>query len=352
MSQLASIVGASRATVFRDLALLGEVHVPIVTSHVNGEVRYRVLGDELPGLRPTARQLAALALLRGLADPLRGTAIVRELDDLRALLNREAKAAGLSARATDRPASYLGSEPLGDSTALESVRVAGPAARTPVDAVRAIDHAIAHGTKVELYYRGAHDERPSMRSVDPVQWRLCGPQLYLIAFDDRRNAWRTFKASRIEAVQMLMAKAEPHDFDEQALFGRSIRIWSGPAVDVAVRLSESVGRFVAEWPISRDQVVDKERAGSVVVRAKVAGTVEATRWVLGWGGEAEALEPPELRRRVAEQLRAAMARYGREAKGVMGVRKAKGASGERRVSRMVNGGRASEGARHAEGPRR
>ncbi len=50
--------------------------------------------------------------------------------------------------------------------------------------------------------------------------------------------------------------------------------------------------------------------GSLLWRGRVAGLREIRIWILGWGAEAEVLEPPELRREVAEQLSQAAAQYG------------------------------------------
>ena len=36
-------------------------------------------------------------------------------------------------------------------------------------------------------------------------------------------------------------------------------------------------------------------SSGVLVKAEVSSTVETMRWVLSWGGAAEALSPPELR---------------------------------------------------------
>jgi len=322
VTQLASAVGASRATIFRDISLLEEAQVPIAIDRINGEARYRIIGEAIPALQPSGKQLAALSLLRTLAEPLRGTAIVRELDDFLEPLRRQVRPEGIG------------------GVRIPGVGLAVPVA--PVAFVRAIDHAIEGGTTVELVYRGAKDEAPSMRRVDPVEWRLCGEQLYLIAFDHQRNGWRTFKACRIGGVQMLLDKALRREFDEEALFGRSIRIWSGPAVDVAVRLSATVARFAWEWPICAEQTVEDDEGGAVVVRAKVAGTVEATRWVLRWGGEAEALEPEELRQAVQSELQRAIARYAPARNGPIGtLRKA----GRARADASAVGGRGKRAAR-------
>ena len=102
----------------------------------------------------------------------------------------------------------------------------------------------------------------------------------------------------------------PHPaFDEAALFGRSVRVWHGDPVTVRVRLAPEVAAIAHEYPLIDDQRVTPERDGSVLVEARVAGIVEATRWVLAWGRAAEALAPPELREAVQGELEGAMARY-------------------------------------------
>ncbi|MBI2934789.1 MAG: WYL domain-containing protein, partial [Chloroflexi bacterium] len=49
--------------------------------------------------------------------------------------------------------------------------------------------------------------------------------------------------------------------------------------------------------------------GSLSFTVRVAGTLEITPWLLSWGGEAEVLSPPELRRQFAEIARRLAANY-------------------------------------------
>jgi predicted DNA-binding transcriptional regulator YafY len=77
-----------------------------------------------------------------------------------------------------------------------------------------------------------------------------------------------------------------------------------------VRLSPKVARFSGEYPLVAGQSVTDDADGGCVVRARVAGVMEAMRWVLSWGQEAEALEPGELREAVAAEVQGAARRYG------------------------------------------
>jgi predicted DNA-binding transcriptional regulator YafY len=318
VGQLRERVGASRATIYRDLEVLQAAGVPIAAERVNGEVRHRLLHhDPAAPLRPD--ELAALRLARRLLAPLEGTRLVESLDRL---LGRLAGGGAPSPLA----GVTVGTE---------------PGARSP-DAVRAVDLAIREGHRIAFAYRAAASGEPAgesasgderaqppsaappaggpaeapvasgteRRVVDPVALRLHRGHVYLVGFDLHRRDWRIFKVVRVEGEVERVGAADPHpDYDEDALFAHSVGIWTGAPVDVAVRLAPAVASRAAEWPLVVAQVVDPQDDGSVVIRARVAGVMEALRWTLSWGGEAEALEPADLRDAVRDELARAHAAY-------------------------------------------
>ena len=140
--------------------------------------------------------------------------------------------------------------------------------------------------------------------------RLVNSQLYLVAFDLERKDWRIFKVFRIANVDLLQERAVNHPgYEEEKLFGRSVKTWIGDEVEVAFRLSAEVARLASEYPLAPDWIVEDQTDGSVIVRARVAGIVETSRWVLGGGKHAVALEPPELRNAVLDELKGALEGY-------------------------------------------
>src|SRR5690606_38477259 len=92
-------------------------------------------------------------------------------------------------------------------------------------------------------------------------------------------------------------------------FDHSVKAWTGEPVRVRVVLSPRVAWLAPEYPLHPSQRIEPQPDGSALVSAKVAGPVEAMRWVLSWGGEAEALEPAELRDATARGVEGAAARY-------------------------------------------
>lgn len=291
IQQLVDSLGISRSTIYRDLRDLSAIGVPISAERINGEVRHCLLGDPYPPLQPTPVQVAALHLARRMMDALAGTRLVSELDTL---LRRVSPAHAAP----------------GEHCPIEIGGLGGQATASPAAHVRTIDAAIADGKRIHFRYHAVGKGAPELRRVDPVALRYNRGHLYLIAHDPARAGWRTFKLARLTDVALLDEPAEPHpEYDESELFAYSASVWSGDPVDVAVRLAPRVARFAGEWPLSPGQCIEPQPDGAVVIRARVAGTVEAMRWVLRWGQDAEALEPLALREAVAAELGAALDRY-------------------------------------------
>lgn len=280
-------LGTSKATLYRDLRLLQEAGFPITREEQNGEVRYSLLGEPMPAVQLTIRQVLALRLARRMLAPLQGTKILRELD---ALLPRKVRAEG-RAPVVEVPLPHVVGEP---------------------SIATAVEQAMTTGRRIAFMYaatRGA----PSLRKVDPLALHVRDGQLYLNAFDVHRAALRTFKFARLSAAQVLEEKAEPHDeYDEARVFAHAAKVWDGPLVEVTVQISPRGARFAREWPLVPSQQIQTQADGSVIVRAQVAGTVEALRWVLRWGKDAVVLQPPDLRANVLDELKRALVAYEME----------------------------------------
>lgn len=274
--------GSSRATLYRDLDMLEQAGVPLLRETINGEARVSLLGDKLPPLSATPLQWDAMRLARSYLGPLQGTSLLAELD---ALLAR------------NRPRKPSPDPPSSDPE--------------PVHArsLKVLDAAIAQRKRVRFRYRSADDTEYRTRTVDPIMWRLVEEHVYLVAFEPGVGH-RTFKVARMSHTERLDEDADVHDVDEDELFRGAVKIWSGPPVEVAIRLSPYAARLLPEYPLTNDQRIEPEDDGHALLIAQVAGTKEVERWVLHWGAHAEVLRPSELRDQVRQEIAAMLAHYG------------------------------------------
>ena len=135
--------------------------------------------------------------------------------------------------------------------------------------------------------------------------------LYLIGWDETRDALRTFKVERIRDVALTPRTFELPEGD--GVEGALRRAWDiiadQPATEVVLRFSPAVAARVQEATWHPTQKVEVEDDGSLTWRAVVAGTIEIRLWILSWGDDVEVLAPESLRFDVASTHRRAVARY-------------------------------------------
>ena len=172
---------------------------------------------------------------------------------------------------------------------------------------RVVRFRYAHGR-----YEGAERE-PRWAEVRPylLEPSLATHALYLIGFDETRDAIRTFKVERILDLSLTPRSFEAPEAGELARTLR--RAWDiiadQPETEVVLRFTPAVAARVREATWHPSQQVLEQRDGSLEWRATVSGTIEIRLWILSWGDDVEVLAPPELRRDVGETLARAAARY-------------------------------------------
>lgn len=139
--------------------------------------------------------------------------------------------------------------------------------------------------------------------------------LYLIGFDETKDAVRTFKLERIRSLAVTADRFEapPDGVIEEALERAWGIIADQEPVDVVLRFGPAVAGRVAETTWHPTQVTAGELDGSLMWRATVSGTVEIRAWILSWGPDVEVVAPEPLRAEVAGLLEAAAAGYRRNA---------------------------------------
>jgi predicted DNA-binding transcriptional regulator YafY len=283
--ELGERTGCSRSTVYRDLSLLAEAGAPIASHVVGGIARQRLLRPaELPSVGLNALQIAALHLARAELEPIAGTSLVAELDSLLAKL-----------RPPERQTSF---------------RFATHAAGQP-GIVGAIERARERSLRARIEYRAAsRGGRPSIIHIEPLLLNVAGSEPYVRAYCVERQAERTYKVRRIVRVDLTDERASyrPADAPENA-FRHSVKAWTGDLTTVRVRLDSEAAWLASEYPLVADQNTRPAERGAVIVEAQVSGVIEAARWVLSWGGSAEALEPPSLRETVRAEVARALQKY-------------------------------------------
>ncbi|MGE5561047.1 MAG: helix-turn-helix transcriptional regulator [Chloroflexota bacterium] len=287
--ELADRFGVSVRTIYRDVAALEAMHVPVQRR----EGRYSVL--ESYRVRPvcfTADELLVLMAALSFAKRIRSTFVGRSaasaMDKLLAVM----------------PASHQELAADIDETLVFDPLPSHSHPSAP-GVTRSLTAAIQGSHPVSLEYQSLAAEAPSPRVVHPYGLAYRGTALYLIGYCELRHEIRTFRANRILSAQVLPTMfVRPADFDLERYLGDIWGIEDGPLMRVRLRFSKPVARLACETTWHPTQTTVEEADGSVILQMETRGRNELARWLTGFGGSVEVLAPAELRD--------AVARLGRE----------------------------------------
>jgi len=172
------------------------------------------------------------------------------------------------------------------------------------------------------YYTIERDEL-GPRRVDPYHLLFQGGQFYLLGYSHERKAIRVFRLSRIRGKVSYATKAEhdfrrPADFDPRSYANRADWQLGDPQGVAEILISERIA-----WQIERHfgrygEVREPDggaRAADRIFLTPYSTPRGIVSWVLGLGGNARLLGPPELSRELDRRLKLLEQRHGKRPPG-------------------------------------
>lgn len=144
----------------------------------------------------------------------------------------------------------------------------------------------------------------SERKIEPVRLCFRGMAWYMQAFCRERQAFRTFKLSRIAMIQRCEEQFTPYE----VLPPLPDSMESAPSmVHAVIRFSAAAAyRVLDEFP--REQIT-KEADGGFLVHTDWPEGSWCGQYLLSYGSLAEVLEPQELRKWLAEEVQKLIEQY-------------------------------------------
>jgi predicted DNA-binding transcriptional regulator YafY len=291
---LTEALEVSRKTIIRDIAFMRDrLDLPIEFDPRIQAYRYTQPVTSFPTVQVTEGELLALLVARRALEQYRGTPFHRQLE-----VAFEKLAGGLKDRISFTPADEL------RAVSFKNIGLG----RADLQVFNPLSSAILQQRVVAFDYRKAGGARTDRRHVHPYHLANRENLWYLVGFDCTRAALRTFALPRIVRVETKEERfVRPEDFSPEAFFSTALGVLGGEGgFEVRVRFCATVADRVREREWHESQVVHDLADGGIELTMRLGALPEVERWVLGWGGEAEVLQPRELRERLArtaQQLR-------------------------------------------------
>jgi proteasome accessory factor C len=171
-----------------------------------------------------------------------------------------------------------------------------------------VQHALAAGRALRIRYYTASRDAVSQRTVDPMRLLIVSGRGYLEAWCRRAEGVRLFRLDRVEDVTVLDEPAAPPPGAEPTDLSAGL-FQPAPEHRSAVLVLEPDAHWVAEYyPV--DGISAEPGSDAIRVVMRYADPVWLVRLVLGLGGAARVVEPPEMAAAVLDRARAALAVCG------------------------------------------
>ena len=305
--ELEAKLECSKATLLRAIATMKDyLGAPIEFDRDAGGYKYVGSNDtkgsggaayELPGLWFTANELQALAIMRRLLKDAGGGLLEEHLGPLAKRLDDLTRHQRLN---------------LGE--AASRLRFPALAARPAGEAFNTVASATLQRRKLWIEYHARSTDERSERTVSPQRITHYREAWYLDAWDEKRDALRSFSIDRIVKASVLEERAV--DVPEAQLdehYASAYGIFGGKADKVAVlRFTPESAKWVSDekWhPSQQGRWLDD---GAYELSVPYREPRELIMDVMRHGADVEVVAPTELRDAVERSLRATLRRYASE----------------------------------------
>ena len=268
----------SKRTIYRDVAALNEMGVPIIS--LPGEGYEMMEGYYLPPLIFTPAEASALFLgaqmLIGQAAGQLPIVAEHALSKLAAILPSNTKAQ------VDRLTGLIQFFLPPDRFDLDDARL------------MTLQRAIVERRVVHLKYHSYSQNEVTERDIEPQNLTYSNGVWYVNGYCRLRQGPRGFRLDRIDDLKLKAERFKVRQLEAAAV----------EAIEVRVRFDHAIVRWVRErqhYAFQREETAPD----GIVMTYRVHRLSELTPWLLGWGAQAEVLSPPELRteiRQIAQQV--------------------------------------------------
>jgi predicted DNA-binding transcriptional regulator YafY len=275
---LARTYEVSERTIYRDMLALNQIGVPIVS--LPGVGYELVEGYYLPPLLFSPSEASALFL------------------SARMLMAHTAGRLSTDAEgALSKIAVVLPSRMRQEAERLaETIEFIMPPVRFDADDTRltTLQKAIQQRRVVRLLYHSYYRDQTTERDIEPHYLTYTNGTWYINGYCRLRNDMRAFRFDRIERLAMLPDEFEP----------RASQAAEQDTIDARVRFEADTIRWVRERQHYAFQMEVPALDGhGVIMSYRVHRISELVPWLLSWGAAAQAIDPPELRDAIRDEVR-------------------------------------------------
>lgn len=307
VQELMEGTGSSRPTVYRLLSAIESAGEVLEKEDLGGrQVRYRLYDaslktrDGASAFRIAKDELIAIQFVRRHARLFRGTELEQDIDNVfrKIECSIDPKHYRLLKRVDHLFLPYF--KGVKDYTSGKVTRI-----------IDTLANAILLERICEVRYDSFSSGKNLSVRLAPLHFFEHNGGLYLFAQAEGMSDVRMYAVERFRKAELTEKPfAYPADFDPIRRLESTFTVYEEEKeTTFRIRFSAQQAPYIAERRWARKQKIETEPDGSIVLTMKTMGRWDVIRWVLGYGPEAEVLEPEEIREEITKSLVTTLKRY-------------------------------------------
>ncbi|OQY37815.1 MAG: hypothetical protein B6229_07450 [Spirochaetaceae bacterium 4572_7] len=174
--------------------------------------------------------------------------------------------------------------------------------------------AWAKGLLIQITYNSRRSGNTVVETVGILDFvpYADGHGNHLVCYHPKAKVVKPYRFKRIKQIIVLN---RPFDSSNRvkllARFNSAWKIWLSDNDDkrVVLRFNKAVAGRVQETIWHRNQAVELQSDGSLLWMCDISEPKEMEYWILGWGANVEVLSPPDLRKRIEEEIKELIKKY-------------------------------------------
>ena len=181
------------------------------------------------------------------------------------------------------------------------------------DTIDTVLQCLVHQHTVRVVYDSPWRDRATTQphDLDPYTLAMYRGGLYVIGRSHKHRKIVYLAIERMRTVTKLPERfAYPERYSPVAHTEGAFGIIDGPETDVVIRIRNAEGlALLSARRLHPTQRFQPQADGSTLLSMRVRGTAELENWILSLGPHVEVLEPPALRERLTDLIRAMARAY-------------------------------------------
>jgi len=276
----------SSKTINRDIAFMrDQLGLPVEWDAQTNGYRYSGCVDGFPTMQVSESELFALLVAQKALQPYEGTPFHAPLESALQKLSQGLKdKIFISLDHLDAPVSF---------------KSAG-LSKADLGIFQIVTRAVAQEEELHFEYKNLGTKRWQQRKVQP--WHLCcvENQWYVVCWDLKRKATRTFALVRMRHLSMPgNSFKRPEDFNIHQHLKNAFGVFVGETkYKVRLVFDDWASQLIREKQWHPAQKVKELENGCVELRIELADLFEIERWILSWGSHVQVLAPAQLKKSV------------------------------------------------------